>query len=244
MRTSPRPIPRSVAGADVGVVVFDHVDRGFLRAGGPAVDPDVGRDEVFLIVGMGGLVLGHQPARPRVRAVVEQQAVDVLVGLVVVLAVFGQLVVQVEGGIGLLLAEQLVERLLLAAVRAGPDNGRPALRRRDAPVEGIVSRFTRLSRQGVGRLLGRVVVEISGFVACLVRHRLLLFGLRDEFALVVSSFHSAAPPARGGIWFAGSVALPVNSGYGAASGSYGALREDGCHRSTGSASSPRSWSRA
>src|SRR5690348_17192027 len=170
---------------------------------------------------MGALVLGHQPTRPRVRAVVEQQAVEVLVGFVVVLAVFGQLVVEVEGGIGLLLAEQLVERLLLAAVRAGPDNGRPALRRRDAPVEGIVPRLTRLSRQGVGRLLGRVVVEISGFVACLVRHRLLLFGLRDEFALVVSSYHAAAPPVRGGIWFAGFVALPVNSGYGAASGSYG-----------------------
>src|ERR1700746_3223586 len=153
MRTSPRPIPRSVAGADVGVVVFDHVDRGFLRAGGPAVAPDGGGDEVFLISGMGALVLGPQPARPRVRAVVEQQAVDVLVGLVVVLAVFGQLVVQV-GGIGLPPAEQLVERLLLAAVRAGPDNGRPALRRRDAPVEGIVSRFTRLSRPGGGRLLG------------------------------------------------------------------------------------------
>ena len=93
MRTSPRPIPRSVAGADVGVVVLDHVDRGFLRAGGPAVDADVGCDEVLLVVGMSPLVLGHQPARTRVWAVVEQQAVEVLVGFVVVLAVFGQLVV-------------------------------------------------------------------------------------------------------------------------------------------------------
>src|SRR6185295_10686097 len=104
MRTSPRPIPRSVAGADVGVVVLDHVDRGLLRAGGPAVDADVGCDEILLVVGMGPLVL----------------------------------------------ADQLVERLLLAAVRPGPDNGRPALRRRNTPVEGIVPGFTRLSRQGVG----------------------------------------------------------------------------------------------
>ena len=58
----------------------------------PSIPTSVG-DEVFLIVAMGALVLGHQPARPRVRAVVEQQAVEVLVGFVVVLAVFGHLVV-------------------------------------------------------------------------------------------------------------------------------------------------------
>jgi len=146
------------------------VDGGFLGAGGPAVDADVAGDEILLVVGMGPFVLGHQPSRPRVRAVIEQEAVEVLVGFVVVVAVFGQLVVQVSGGIGLLLGEQLIERLLLAGVRAGPDHGRPPLRRRDPPVEGIVSGFARLSRQGVGRLLDRVVVEVGGFMAGLVRH--------------------------------------------------------------------------
>src|SRR2546421_154522 len=82
MRPLPRVIPRSVAGADVGVVVLHHVDRGFLRAGGPAVDADVAGDEILLVVRMSALVLSYQPTRPRIRAVVEQETVEVLVGLV------------------------------------------------------------------------------------------------------------------------------------------------------------------
>ena len=75
----------SVVGPDVGVVVFHHVDRGLFGAGRSAVDTDVARDKIGLFVRMGPLVLGDQPAGPGIRAVVEQEPVDVLISLVVVL---------------------------------------------------------------------------------------------------------------------------------------------------------------
>src|SRR5271165_3541924 len=168
----------SVAGPDVGVVVFHHVDRRLLGAGGPAVDADVGGDEIGLAVWMGALVLGDQPARPGIRAVVEQEPVEILVGLLVVLVVFGQVVVDVERGVRLLLGEQLIEGLARGLlVGRGPelDPGRPPLRRDDSAVQGIVSSLTRFPCQGVSRLLYRVVREVSGLVAALVWHPQLLW---------------------------------------------------------------------
>ena len=96
------------------------MDRGFLGARGPAVDADVAGDEILLVVRVGTLVLGHQPARAGIRAVVQQEPVEVLVGFLVVLVVLGQVVVivQVERGVRLLLGEQLVEGLLVAGIRA------------------------------------------------------------------------------------------------------------------------------
>src|SRR5262249_40278723 len=66
-------------GADVVVVLFDHVHRRLFRGGPARVGADVGRDEVRLLVEVGTFVLGHQPARPRIGAVVEQQPVNVLI---------------------------------------------------------------------------------------------------------------------------------------------------------------------
>src|SRR5260370_15991548 len=103
-----RRVSRVVVRTDVGVVVLYHVDRRFLRRCRAAVDPGVARDKISLSGRMSSLVLGYQAARPRIRAVVEQEPVEVLVRLVLVVTVFGQFVVDVEGRVRLLLAEPLV----------------------------------------------------------------------------------------------------------------------------------------
>ena len=96
----------------------------FLRAGRPAVDADVGRDEIGLGVRMGALVLGHQPARPGIWAVVEQEPVEVLIGFLLVVGILGQVVVEVEGRVGFLLGEQLIEGLARGLlVGRGPELG-------------------------------------------------------------------------------------------------------------------------
>src|SRR5216683_605521 len=112
-------------------------------------------------------------------AVVKQQSVEVLIGFLVVVTVFGQVVVDVERGVRLLLGEQLVQRLarlLLVGRRAELDPGRPPLRRDDSPVQGIVPGLTRFPRQGVSRLLYRVVPEVSGLMTALIWHPQLLPG--------------------------------------------------------------------
>lgn len=57
--------------------VFYHVDRRLFRGGRSAIDTDVMRDQTGLDVRVGSLVRCHQPARPGIRAVVEQEPVDV-----------------------------------------------------------------------------------------------------------------------------------------------------------------------
>jgi len=79
-----QPAAAALFRADVVVVLLDDVHGRFLRGRRAAVDPDVAGDQVLLLVRMGTLVLGHQPAGPRVGAVVEQQAVHVLVPRVLV----------------------------------------------------------------------------------------------------------------------------------------------------------------
>ena len=99
--------PAGLLGADVVVVFLDDVHGRLLRGRAAGVDPDVARDQVLLLIRMGALVLGHQ-AGPGVGAVVQEQAVHVLVPrLVVVLDVLEVLVlvvilVEVEDGVGFL----------------------------------------------------------------------------------------------------------------------------------------------
>ena len=122
------------------------MDGRLLRAGGPAVDADVAGDEIGLADWMSALVLGYPPAAPGIRAVVEQEPVQVLIGFVLVVAVFGQVIVEVERSVRLFLGEQLIEGLARRLlVGRGPelDPGRPPLRRDDSPVQGIVSGLTR-----------------------------------------------------------------------------------------------------
>jgi hypothetical protein len=171
--------------ADVVVVLLDDVHRRFLRGRRAAVDPDVAGDQVLLLVRMGAFILGHQPAGPRVRAVVEQQAVHVLVPGVVVLVevldVLGRFVVKAQGVlqlllgvVRLLLGQQLVQGLACALLGGGiaiPDPGRPPLRGDDAPIQGIIARR---ADQRVGRVLDLVVLEVLGLVAGLVWHCQLL----------------------------------------------------------------------
>jgi len=169
--------------ADVVVVLLDHVHGRFLRGRCAAVDPHVAGDQVLLLVRMGAFVLGHQPAGPRIRAVVEQQAVHVLVpGVVVLVEVLDVLghfvvfVVEVEGVVRLLLGQQLVQGLTFALLGGGvavPDPGRPPLRRNDAPVQGIVAWCP---EQRVGRVLDLIVLEVLGLMAGLVWHCQLLSG--------------------------------------------------------------------
>ena len=56
----PSPARAALLRADVVVVLLDDVHGRFLRGRGAAVDPDIGGDQVLLLVGMGALVLGHQ----------------------------------------------------------------------------------------------------------------------------------------------------------------------------------------
>jgi hypothetical protein len=170
------PAPGGLLGTDVVVVFLDDVHGRFLGGRGAAVDPDVGGHQVLLLVGVGALVLGHQPPGPRVRAVVEQQPVDVLVPrvvlrvglldvrlvlLVVLELVFGEL----QGVVRLLLGQQLVQGLaflLLLGRRAVPDPGRPALRGYDPAVQGIVAGR---ADQRVGRVIDLVVLQVLGLMA-------------------------------------------------------------------------------
>src|ERR1700728_4542958 len=155
----------SVAGADVVVVVVDDVDRGLFRGCRSAVDAGVMGDQVGLAVGMGSLIVGYQPARTGIGAVIKQQPVDILIRRVLVSGnVLGALVVDLRSDVRLLLGEQLVQRLaglLLRRGRPEPHCRRPALRRDDASVQRVVARSP---VQRVARVLYLVVLEVSGLV--------------------------------------------------------------------------------
>ena len=179
-RRPPGQSAAALLGADVVVVFLDDVHGRLFRGRGAAVDADVGGHQVLFLVRVGALVLGHQPAGPRVGTVVEQQAVHVLIpGVVVLVEVLFVLVVVlvlyvlevVEGVVRLLLGQQLVQGLtlgLLLGRGAVPDPGRPPLRGHDARLQGIVAGC---ADQRVGRVLDLVVLEVLGFVAGLVGHR-------------------------------------------------------------------------
>src|ERR1700677_4749454 len=164
----------SVIGTDVGVVVLDDVHRRLFRRRPAAVDPGVARDQIFLLVRMSSLVLGHQATRAGIRSVVEQEPVDVLLRLVlvlvVVLGVLRQVIVDVEGSVRFLFCEQLVQglaRRLLVGRRPEPHPGRPPLRGNDPAVKWIVSRR---ALQRVSGVLYLVVLEVRGLVTSLVGH--------------------------------------------------------------------------
>ena len=177
--------PAALLGADVVVVFLDDVHGRLLRGRAAGVDPDVARDQVLFLVRMGAFVLGHQPG-PGVGAVVQEQAVHVLVPrLVVVLDVFEVLVlvvivVEVEDRVGFLFGQQLIQGLafgLLGGGVAEPDPGRPPLRRYDATVQGIVPRR---AAQRVGRVLDLGVLQVFGLMAGLVRHGSAPFRQADQ----------------------------------------------------------------
>jgi hypothetical protein len=176
--------PAALLGADVVVVFLDDVHGGFLGGRAAAVDPDVGGDQVLLLVRMGALVLGHQPSGPRVRAVVEQEAVNVLVPCVlvrlvllyvllvilVILVILELVLGELQGVVRLFLGQQLVQGLafgLFLLRGAVPDPGRPPLGGHDAPVQRIVARG---AVQRIGAIQDLEVLEILGLVAGLVRH--------------------------------------------------------------------------
>ena len=170
-------------GADVVVVFLDDVHGRLLRGRAAAVDTDIGGDQVLLLVRVRALILGYQPAGSRVGAVVEQQAVHVLIARVVVLVrvlfllfFFLFLVVaklgfgEVQGVVRLFLGQQLVQGLpfrLLLLGGAEPDPGRPPLGGDDAPVQRIVARG---AVQRVGAVQDLEVLEILGLAAGFVRH--------------------------------------------------------------------------
>ena len=82
-----------------------------------AIDPHVPRDQIGLGGRMGPLVLGHQPARARVRAVIEQEPVNVLIPRILVPGdIFEPLVVDLICDVWLLFGEQLEQSL---AARSG-----------------------------------------------------------------------------------------------------------------------------
>ncbi len=177
--------PAVLLGADVVVVFLDDVHGRLLCGRAAAVDADVARDQVLLLIRMGALVLGHQPG-PGVGAVVQEQAVHVLVPrLVVVLDVLEVLVlvvilVEVEDGVGFFFGQQLIQGLALGLLVGGvaePDPGRPPLRRYDATVQGIVPRR---AAQRVGRVLDLEVLQVLGLMAGLVRHGSAPFRQADQ----------------------------------------------------------------
>src|SRR6516164_5048403 len=122
----------SVAGTDVVVVLVDHVHRRLLGRRRATVDPGVMGDEIGLAVRVRALVIGYQPARARVRAVIQQQPVQILIRYVrVATEILRLFVVEVEGSVGLFLGEQVIERLsglLLTGRGAEPLPDRPPLR--------------------------------------------------------------------------------------------------------------------
>jgi hypothetical protein len=124
---------------------------------------------------MGALVLGHQPAGPGIRAVIEQQPVDVLIaGILISGEIADRLIVDLAGYVRLFLGEQLIERLtglLFRGRRAMPDGGRPPLRRNHSPVERVVSG---VAVQRVGRIQNLIVRQVSRLRPPLLGHLLLL----------------------------------------------------------------------
>src|ERR1700683_1108987 len=163
---------RSALGADVVVVLFYYVHRGLLGGRRASRGADVARYEVLLLIGVGALVLGDQAARAGIWSVIEQQAVDVLVAriLVVLDVIVIVIAIEVRGGVGFLLVEQLVEGfplLLLLGGGAEPYPGRPAVRRGNAAVEGSVAE---LPVQRVVRVLALVVLEVLRLRAFLIWH--------------------------------------------------------------------------
>jgi hypothetical protein len=134
------------------------VHRRLLRGRRAAIDPGVTRDQIGLGVRVGPLVLGDQPPRAGIRPVVQQQPVDVLVPRVLVPGdVLEALIVDLEGGVRLLLGEQLIEGLallLLLGRRAEPYSGRPPFRRSHPTVERVISR---VPLERVGRVLHLVI---------------------------------------------------------------------------------------
>ena len=160
-----------VVGADVVVVFLDDVHSGFLGGGPATVDARVAGEQVGHGDRVGTLVRGHQAACPRVGAVVEQEAVHVLVPRVLVaLDVLQVLVVDVERDVGLLLGQELVQGLAVVLI-AAPDRAGPPLRRDDAAVQRVV---TRSAAERIRGVLDLVVLEVGGLVGSLVRHRQLL----------------------------------------------------------------------
>src|SRR5579862_231871 len=108
-------------GADVVVVFLDDVHGGFLGGGPAAVDALVAGEQVGHGDRVRALVRGDQAASPRVRAVVEQEAVHVLVSRVLVaedVVLVLVLVVDVGGRVGLFLGQELVQGLAIVPVTA------------------------------------------------------------------------------------------------------------------------------
>lgn len=136
--------------------------RRFLGRGGAAVDAGVSRDQVRLRGRLQALVLGYEAARAWVRTVVQQQAVDVLVGRFRIVGnVFQLLVIRRLLEVRLFLSQQLIEALaplLLGGGGAKATRSRPVLGRNDASVEWVVPW---IPVQRVGGVLDLIVLEVS-----------------------------------------------------------------------------------
>jgi len=100
----------SIARTDIRIVVIDDMNRCLFRGGRTAVDPGIARNEVSLASRMSSLILGHQPTRSGIWAVIEQETVHVLIGRVLVRSdILRQLVSGLKPNIRLLLGKQLVK---------------------------------------------------------------------------------------------------------------------------------------
>jgi hypothetical protein len=160
----------------MGVSVIVHDVHGCLFRGRTAtVDPGGTRDEIRLLVRVGALVPGHQPASPEILSVAGQHPVYFLVaGILVPGEVPGPLIIHLAVHVRLFLSEQLIERLtglLFRGRRAMPDGGRPPLRRNHSPVERVVSG---VAVQRVGRIQNLIVRQVSRLRPPLLGHLLLL----------------------------------------------------------------------
>ncbi len=94
----------SVAGADVVIVVVDCVDGRLLRGRRTAVDSGVVCHQVAWSSGWASSSSATSRPCPGVRAVIEEEPVHVLIPRVLVPAdVLGLLIVDVQGGVRLLL---------------------------------------------------------------------------------------------------------------------------------------------
>ena len=132
----------------IHVIVHDVYGR-LLRRRPAAVNPRVASetlvvgDQVVVALLIELVVFVHQPARPRIRPIVEQVPADVLVRRVLVQAdVRVRLVTEIEGDVRFLLGERLVEgfaRLLFRGRGAESDRARPPVRDDDPAVQRIVA---------------------------------------------------------------------------------------------------------